>query len=228
MDRSKLYQNYGTLSEILKGLEEMGYTHDFNVEDNCIVCQKVNLTLSPEEFTIDRTIRLDGDSDPDYQSILYAISSPKYGIKGTLLNGYGTSADEKFTRMISALETNRKNKQTEEVTSLHSIISRANTENLIQEIKNNWSNGKHSISVFKSELKRIMMLGLRKDNELKPHMANGLLTIQVLEGSIHFTAGSDTITVAAGDIISLSQDIQHSVVAKEDSILLLNIAVFSK
>lgn len=228
MDRSELYQNYGTLSEILKGLEEMGYTQDFNVEENCIVCQKENLTLSPEEFQIDRTIRFDGDSDPEYQSILYAISSPKYGIKGTLLNGYGTSANEKFNQMISALETNYPATKQAEAASMHSVITRANIENLIQDIKNNWAKGKHAITLFKSEHKRMIMMGLRQANELKPHLASGLLTIQVLEGNIDFTAGADTLAVSKGDIISLSEDVLHSVKASEDSIFLITIALQPK
>lgn len=106
MSQQELKESYGTVSETINSLIASGYTHDFNIKGDCIVCHQANVTLSPEDFHIDKVYRFEGASDPDYQSILYAISSPKHAVKGVLLNGYGISADETTNKIIERLETN--------------------------------------------------------------------------------------------------------------------------
>jgi len=105
MKNIHLNESFGTLSETINGLAALGYTHDFNLKDECLVCHKSNITLSPDDFQIDKVYRFEGDSDPEYQSILYAISSIRYGVKGTLVNGYGTSADEVTSKLVEKLNT---------------------------------------------------------------------------------------------------------------------------
>lgn len=111
MKDENLNENFGTLSETINGLVQLGYTHDFNIKDECFVCNRTNISLSPEEFQIDHVYRFEGDSDPEYQSILYAISSSKFDLKGTLVNGYGTSSDEAATKMIEKLHTHNMQKK---------------------------------------------------------------------------------------------------------------------
>lgn len=105
MEDINLNGNFDTLSQAINGLVKLGYAHDFNIQGECIVCHSENIVLSPDDFQIDHVYRFEGDSDPEYQSILYAISSPKYGVKGTLVNGYGPSSDEIATKMIEKLTT---------------------------------------------------------------------------------------------------------------------------
>ena len=98
-------ESYGTLSETINGLKKEGYTLDFNLKDDCVVCQSSNTVLSPEDFEIDKVYRFEGASNPDDESVLYAISSSKFGVKGLLVNGYGISADEISDAMIKKLST---------------------------------------------------------------------------------------------------------------------------
>lgn len=107
MKKIELKDNYGTLSQTINALIALGYSHDFNINEDCLLCHKSNTALSPEEFQIDKVYRFEGDSDPDYQSILYAISSPAFGIKGTLVNGYGISSEEISSKMIEKLRTHQ-------------------------------------------------------------------------------------------------------------------------
>ncbi len=105
MDATPLEESYGTLSETINSLVKLGYSHDFNIQDECIVCQQINVTLSADDFQIDKVYRFEGASDPDYQSILYLISSDKYQVKGLLVNGYGISSDSTTSKVIEKLET---------------------------------------------------------------------------------------------------------------------------
>ena len=98
-------ESYGTLSETINGLKKEGYTLDFNVRQDRIVCHQSNAELSPDDFEIDKLYRFEGDSNPDDQSILYAISSLKYNMKGLLVNGYGITADEATDALIAKLKT---------------------------------------------------------------------------------------------------------------------------
>lgn len=98
-------ESYGTLSETINGLKKEGYTLDFNIRQDCLVCSQTNTVLSPDDFEIDKFYRFEGMSNPDDQAILYAISSPKFEVKGVLVNGYGISADDATDEMIEKLKT---------------------------------------------------------------------------------------------------------------------------
>ncbi len=104
-------ESYGTLSETINGLKKEDYTHDFNIKTDYIVCSQTNVKLSPDDFEIDKVYRFEGASNPDDQSILYAISSPKFGVKGVLINGYGISADDATDALISKLKTHPDKRQ---------------------------------------------------------------------------------------------------------------------
>ena len=96
--------SYGTLSETINGLKKEGYDLDFNIQEQCIICNQTNIALSPEDFEIDRAYRFEGQSDPEDESVLYAISSAKYNVKGLLVNGYGIYSDDASTALVEKLQ----------------------------------------------------------------------------------------------------------------------------
>lgn len=100
-------ESYGTLSETINALKKEGYTIDFNINTEYLVCHHEAMILSPDDFIIDKFFRFEGETNPDDQSILYAISSTKLGKKGVLVNGYGISSDEISDRLISELKINK-------------------------------------------------------------------------------------------------------------------------
>jgi hypothetical protein len=100
-----MQENPGTLSETINALKKLGYTLDFNLQGECIICHQTNTVLSPDEFKIDKTYRFEGSSDPDDEAIVYAISSTDGRVKGTLVNGYGISADPVSSAMVEKLKT---------------------------------------------------------------------------------------------------------------------------
>ena len=96
-----------TLSEITNLLKERGYTSDFNLKENCLECGGNLLKIFPGEFMVDKHYRFEGPSDPGDEAIVYAISSPKYNLKGVLVNGYGISSESITDEMIKALDENK-------------------------------------------------------------------------------------------------------------------------
>lgn len=97
--------DYGTLSQTINGLKAEGYTRDFNIQQDRLVCQETKTELSPDEFEIDGVFRFEGESNPDDEAVLYAISSTKDGSKGVLVNGYGVSADDASAELVKKLNT---------------------------------------------------------------------------------------------------------------------------
>jgi len=98
-------RNYGTLSETISRLKDEGYTLDFNIQPDSPANKPPNIALSPDDFEIDRVYRFEGATNPDDQSVLYAISSKRTNVKGVLVNGYGISTDGATDTLISRLST---------------------------------------------------------------------------------------------------------------------------
>ncbi|MDX2188311.1 MAG: (4Fe-4S)-binding protein [Bacteroidota bacterium] len=96
-------ENYETLTEAIEGLRKQGYTEDFNLKQNCIECRNGAYKIFHNEFQIDKFFRFEGNTDPADESILYAISSEKYKMKGVLVNGYGISSEPLTNEMLDKL-----------------------------------------------------------------------------------------------------------------------------
>ena len=93
-----------TLSEVMNHLKDKGYTAEFDLKQNYLECEGSNLKIFPGEFIVDKHYRFEGESNPDDEAIAFAISSPKYNLKGVLVNGYGISSESMTDEMIKALD----------------------------------------------------------------------------------------------------------------------------
>ena len=91
---------YDTVSEAINELRARGYTMDFNLKENCIICNQQE--FNPEDFKIVEVYRFEGDSDPADEAVVYAIES-KNGLKGVMVNGYGISAETLSSEMAKKL-----------------------------------------------------------------------------------------------------------------------------
>jgi hypothetical protein len=96
-------ESYNNLVEAISALELQGYIDEINLLEDSIEIKGKKLKLFHDEFEIDKIFRFDENDDPDDQSILYAISSEEYNIKGLLINGYGVSTDMLTYDMLKKL-----------------------------------------------------------------------------------------------------------------------------
>ena len=97
-----------TVTEVINNLRKQGYVEDFNLQQNCLVCREGHYSVFHNEFVIDKVYRFEGDSDPADEATVYAISCPKYDIKGVLVNGAGIYTDDLTNEMLDPLKINRK------------------------------------------------------------------------------------------------------------------------
>jgi len=238
-----LQESYGTLSETINGLIKAGYIHDFNIQEECIVCRQTNDTLSPIDFQIDKVYRFEGASNPEDQSILYAISSAKFNLMGMLVNGYGISSDETTSKLIEKLQTNKAHIMMEDKSNdatpqrpegnriLNAQLVEMNPYELIDQLKNEttWTDSdRNSITMFKSETMRIVLMGLHENAELTTHKANGVISVHVLEGKLNFSTDEQSAILAKGQMIALQENIMHSVLAVQESFFLLTLSMNAK
>jgi hypothetical protein len=95
---------YDTVTDAVKGLKDRGFTIDFNLLENCIVCNDTKFNVN--DFEIVEFHRFEGDSDPSDEAVVYAIQSNN-GMKGVLVNGYGISADALSSEMAKKLNIHK-------------------------------------------------------------------------------------------------------------------------
>ncbi|MAX81373.1 MAG: phosphoribosylpyrophosphate synthetase [Crocinitomicaceae bacterium] len=94
---------YNTLSEALTDLDKRGYTHDFNLTEDCIECKADHQKISPEKFEIVEFYRFEGMTSTDDESVVYVIETQD-GLKGTLVDAYGVYSDSLSPKMIDKLK----------------------------------------------------------------------------------------------------------------------------
>lgn len=95
---------YDTVSGAVQGLKKRGYTMDFNLSDNCLICHEDKFNV--DDFEIVEVYRFEGDSDPADEAVVYAIESNK-GQKGVLVNGYGPTSDAMSAEMAKKLHMHK-------------------------------------------------------------------------------------------------------------------------
>ncbi|HTB07625.1 MAG TPA: phosphoribosylpyrophosphate synthetase [Bacteroidia bacterium] len=99
--------SYDTLSEAMNELKKQGYTEDFNIKHDCLICKDGTIKVFKDDFVVDKFFRFEGDTDPADEAILYAISSPKNNVKGILVNGYGIYSEPMANELVEKLKTHK-------------------------------------------------------------------------------------------------------------------------
>ena len=101
-----------------------------------------------------------------------------------------------------------------------------NLLSFIEQIRNEkaWEDSdRNAITVFKTNGMRIVLIALHKNAEMIKHTANGLISVQVLEGQMLFNTNEQSINLGKGQMLALHKGIAHSVVAIEETVFLLTL-----
>ena len=104
-----------------------------------------------------------------------------------------------------------------------------NVNDFIRQIKDEsaWEkNDRNAMAIYKTEGMRIVLIALHEDAIMEKHTANGIISLQVLEGEINFNSAGQSVSVKKGEMIALHKGLPHSVAAVKESVFLLTIADF--
>ncbi len=100
-------ETYDTLTAALAGLKTKGYTLDFNIAFDKLMCSNNIVCLNPNEFEITEVYRFEGDTNPDDEDVVYAVESYDKKIKGTFTSAYGIYADTISTEMLQKISMHK-------------------------------------------------------------------------------------------------------------------------
>ena len=96
----------------------------------------------------------------------------------------------------------------------------------IKQIRNEkaWKDSdRNAITVFKTNGMRIVLIALHKNAEMAKHTADGMISVQVLEGQMLFTTNEQSVELGKGEMLALHENVPHSVLAKEETVFLLTL-----
>ena len=96
----------------------------------------------------------------------------------------------------------------------------------IKQIKDEpaWKNNdRNAMTIYKTNGMRIVLIALHKDAELTRHTADGIISVQVLDGKINFSTDDKSVEIEKGQMIALHKGLHHSVKAIKESVFLLTL-----
>ena len=96
-------KNFETLVDATNDLTKRGYLANLSLEGDTIDDKSQDIHMTADEFSIDEFYRFEGPSNPSDMSIVYAVSSPKYDLKGIIVDAYGTYAVESSSAVQAKL-----------------------------------------------------------------------------------------------------------------------------
>ena len=82
---------------------------------------------------------------------------------------------------------------------------------------------RNAITVFKTNGLRIVLIALHEGAEMARHTADGIISVQVLEGQLQFNTDWQTVELSKGQMLALHECIPHSVLAIKETVFLLTL-----
>jgi hypothetical protein len=92
-----------TMVSSLNSFIEKGYTEDYKVSCFGLKALKTEKYYQPSQVKVLDFHRFEGQTDPADEAILFAIETDD-GLKGTLVDAYGTYSDTKVTAFMQMVE----------------------------------------------------------------------------------------------------------------------------
>jgi len=97
---------------------------------------------------------------------------------------------------------------------------------LMEKIKQEdaWKMGqRNAITLLKTDTMRLVLIALRSGEEINFLQSDNLICLQLLEGRSEFHAKKEKIILKPGHILALHENIEHSLVALNETIFLLTV-----
>lgn len=91
MKTSEKAQNFDTLSQAMQHYNQQGYTANFKLQSDCIENSDDDITIKPNNFTVDAVHRFEGMTNPADNMIMYAITYND-NKKGVAVEAYGADS----------------------------------------------------------------------------------------------------------------------------------------
>jgi quercetin dioxygenase-like cupin family protein len=111
--------------------------------------------------------------------------------------------------------------------TLDAALVKMNLKEFIEIIKSEkaWQEkDRNAMTIYKNEGMRMVLIALHENAFLAEHTANGIISVQLLEGEIIFKTQTENAHLLPGEMIALHKGLTHSVQAIKESVFLLTVA----
>ena len=89
-----------------------------------------------------------------------------------------------------------------------------------------WKMGERTaVTLMKSSFMRIVLIALHGQSEINFHQSGNVISVQLLEGKINFQTQNESVMLSKGSLITIHEDMQHTLIAIEESVFLLTVAI---
>jgi hypothetical protein len=96
-------KNFESALDAIQDLNKRGYTANLSLEGDTIDDKERGIKMTADDFEINEFYRFEGVSNPSDMSIVYAVESTKYNVKGVLVNAFGTYANNSSSAIEAKL-----------------------------------------------------------------------------------------------------------------------------
>ncbi len=99
---------------------------------------------------------------------------------------------------------------------------------VIKKIKqeNTWKIGeRNAITLLKSANMRIVLIALHGQMEINFHQSGNMISVQLLEGKVNFQTEDQSVMLEKGSLLTLHENMKHTLIAIEESVFLLTVAI---
>lgn len=79
----------------------------------------------------------------------------------------------------------------------------------------------NGITLFKTDNLTTVLICMHTGSRIGENTIDGTVTLQVVEGEVELTANEDVLTIHTGQIVMLHHDVTHSILATEETVMLL-------
>ena len=87
---------------------------------------------------------------------------------------------------------------------------------------------RNAITLYHADGMRIVLIAMHAGAEMKPYTAEGIISMQVIEGQIRFATEQKSVDLVSGQMLALHERIPHSILATSEATILLTLAVNDK
>ncbi len=111
---------------------------------------------------------------------------------------------------------------------INDTLVKLDTKKHIDDLKNEavWDEKKHnSVTLFKSDKMRIVLIGMQAGFRLKEHTAPAVISVHVLDGKMNFVVENNVVELHKGQLCTLQAKVPHAVEAIEETFFLLTLAL---
>ena len=100
-------KNYDTVTEAVQDLTARGYSVNFNIAFDKLICSENKICLNPDQFEIVEVHRFEGETNPSDEDVVYAVEAKNGNIKGIITSAYGMYADPVSNVLIQKLSMHK-------------------------------------------------------------------------------------------------------------------------